>query len=1031
GVAAAHERGVLHRDIKPENVLLGPLGPKLADFGLAKDLDRETLTESGATLGTPGFLAPEQIGSEKARWGETTDVYGLGATLYFALTGRPPFQGPTTIATLGQVLRAEPPSARALNPAVPAWLDALVRQCLAKLNAERPPSALAVRAALMQRPAEVTSRRALAVLVPALALGVVLTAGGPLARRLSGAVEGGGHTADVRSDAAPAAPPPAEPQDVAVAEPVAPAEPASPFASPKALFVAVADLCEVGDFAQALELLHDHPAWVEGSVTGETLLAWSLFALEDFAPAAEAAERAVALDPREGEAYLAWSMSLARLLGALDDRERVGGVTPELLAQRTAYRRDLARCLPWLDRGVESDPQGAVPRRRRAAARLALGLALESLDDCAAGLEVDPQDSGILEIRGRAQASLEAWEQDVLEGRAQTVAGEPDEAVAAYARAAQQVSPKPLEVESCARALLDAGLSELALELLERRWAELRGRPETLTLRGRCALSEASQAGLPFFRRARELDPDHAPALKWWVAGLLELEARGAPEAREAARIQLRDLLEALEREARLQPGNPTLCALRARTYLALGRDGDAERECARGLRIHPRDPPLAALRAALWARVEPPTLQFARERLVREADAASVEAYVRELQRVPPDLQRGELTWTVRKLVAFGRFEVGERLLQLDPGLGATPLGATLLARCRLAANDLEHAAALVGSALARDPSYLPAWSAQSHVWETRLARALEVLLQREDPHEVAVKQEAARRLEACLPRLQEAVAAAPRGLDIQRRLAFTLLALGRAQEASEVARRGAQDYPQDPDLNTVLRSTRKILAQREGSGAPWEAELDRGLLLGDQGRASEAGAAFARAVAGAPGHALLDCAQRLLRAGRLSEAQQALERDPSTRTTARGLTAWAEHALQGGAGEDGLRLLAEALRLDPDCARAQEVRVSYLLNLERTIAEGLDRDPTHAQGKEGRQRVLTLLEGSGRFLDGALLRTPNDVLYLRLRAQILLAQGDPQAARAHCLRGLEVAPDDRSLLIVLHAAEFQVARR
>jgi len=79
GVSAAHEKGLLHRDIKPANVLLGPAGAKLADFGLVKDLDRETLTQTGATLGTPAYLAPEQVGSEKARWGPATDVYGLAA----------------------------------------------------------------------------------------------------------------------------------------------------------------------------------------------------------------------------------------------------------------------------------------------------------------------------------------------------------------------------------------------------------------------------------------------------------------------------------------------------------------------------------------------------------------------------------------------------------------------------------------------------------------------------------------------------------------------------------------------------------------------------------------------------------------------------------------------------------------------------------------------------------------------------------------------------------------------------------------
>ena len=150
GLSAVHERNLLHRDVKPENVLLGPAGAKLADFGLVKDLDRQSLTQTGAVLGTPGYMAPEQAEGDKTRWGATTDVYGLAATLHFALTGRPPFQGVTVIETLQQVLHAPPPSPRASRADVPAWLDAVCRRGMAKRNDERFPSAVAFRLALRE-----------------------------------------------------------------------------------------------------------------------------------------------------------------------------------------------------------------------------------------------------------------------------------------------------------------------------------------------------------------------------------------------------------------------------------------------------------------------------------------------------------------------------------------------------------------------------------------------------------------------------------------------------------------------------------------------------------------------------------------------------------------------------------------------------------------------------------------------------------------------------------------------------------------
>jgi serine/threonine-protein kinase len=114
GMAYAHEQGVVHRDLKPENVLLAEDGtPKVTDFGLAKRIEGGAgLTQTGAILGTPSYMAPEQAGGRSKEIGPAADIYALGAVLYRLLTGRPPFQAATPLDTVLQVVADEPPPAR-------------------------------------------------------------------------------------------------------------------------------------------------------------------------------------------------------------------------------------------------------------------------------------------------------------------------------------------------------------------------------------------------------------------------------------------------------------------------------------------------------------------------------------------------------------------------------------------------------------------------------------------------------------------------------------------------------------------------------------------------------------------------------------------------------------------------------------------------------------------------------------------------------------------------------------------------------
>jgi serine/threonine protein kinase len=153
----AHQQGVIHRDLKPGNVLLqradatassrdreqndrrdvaprlgADFRPKIADFGLAKFLAGGDLTHSGDVLGTPSYMAPEQASGGTGPLTAAVDVYGLGAILYEALTGRPPFAAATVEATLGQVRQDEPVPPRRLQPTVPRDLEIVCLKCLRK-----------------------------------------------------------------------------------------------------------------------------------------------------------------------------------------------------------------------------------------------------------------------------------------------------------------------------------------------------------------------------------------------------------------------------------------------------------------------------------------------------------------------------------------------------------------------------------------------------------------------------------------------------------------------------------------------------------------------------------------------------------------------------------------------------------------------------------------------------------------------------------------------------------------------------------
>jgi len=136
GLQAAHSQGVVHRDLKSQNIMIGPsLQVKIIDFGLARSVHLEGMTATGLIMGTPEYMAPEQVAGKHVD--ERADIYALGVILYEMLTGRVPFTGESAIAIGFQQLKDPPPAPRSINPQIPEEVERIILKALEKNPIDR------------------------------------------------------------------------------------------------------------------------------------------------------------------------------------------------------------------------------------------------------------------------------------------------------------------------------------------------------------------------------------------------------------------------------------------------------------------------------------------------------------------------------------------------------------------------------------------------------------------------------------------------------------------------------------------------------------------------------------------------------------------------------------------------------------------------------------------------------------------------------------------------------------------------------
>jgi len=651
----AHGRGIVHRDLKPENVILEGDRPVIVDFGLARalNLDTSRLTATGMVLGTPNFMAPEQASGDREA-GPLCDVYALGATLYFLLTGRPPVEGAHAVEVMQRAAKGAIRPPRELRRDLSPALEAVVLRCLAKDPGERYAAAVDVEDALSwlhAAPSGGGRRGRYAVLAAAaLTLGV----GGWALTRSSPPPKPGASSGDTRDD-----------------------RDGDGDGSP--------DDLEPGDAERAAALVDE---------------ARALFRAGELSQARALLERALRLDPQNPLAYAGRGTLRLRMgegeAAVLEDFQRgldLAPDNPKLLANRgvaLAHFGRAAEGLADLDRALEIDGSDPGLYGNRAQLHLLLGDHAASLRDLERAFAGDPENAELLLRMGLVKVAQQEFTDALVEFE-RALALDPDYAAAYCNRAAAQ-----LRLERYPEALADC---ERALEL-EPDFAEAH-----LNMAKAYAGLDRNEEANAAFARALELDPRQLTAWRGLVHARTGLGDRlGAIEActnalrwhpnvavlfAERGRLlaeqgRAGEGLEDFERAVALKPNDARHLLNRGQCLLREGRLGAALVDYDRALELDPANPQAYYNRGALralkqeWRAARSDfelALQHARSPSLRKQASDYLAAAQRQLEDAPRPGRRESqrLVEEALGLAAENRLrealEALERAVRLDPG--------------------------------------------------------------------------------------------------------------------------------------------------------------------------------------------------------------------------------------------------------------------------------------------------------------------------------------------------------------------------